>query len=85
MKSIPIEIACPKCKGEGTVPLPHVLKVTLEDVKRHPETTTYAIAKRLPVRVEPTAIHNRLNALIQLGLVKREKSLRGKFFRYSAS
>lgn len=64
-------IVCPKCLGEGEIPLPDMLEETLNAVRKRPGRTATDYAKGSGV--SPNAWNNRLNELFAADLVRRER------------
>lgn len=75
-------IKCCKCDGKGEIPLPAHLERTLSAVGSGLKTTEQ-IYRRDPDRkkISRNAINNRLNDLLELGLITRYRL--GKFITYS--
>lgn len=63
-------VRCGKCHGDGMVPLPPQLNRTLDMIVRRPHSNAAELARLL--KVKPTAMCNRVNKLIALGLVVNE-------------
>ena len=72
-------IVCPRCEGEGKVPLSDHLKEALLAVPTKGCTYVENVAAKLDIK--PSAASNRLVDLLIMGLLKRERE--GKYWRYS--
>lgn len=72
-------IKCPRCEGEGKVPLPEHLSEALKAVPSKGVTYVENVAAKLDIK--PSAASNRLVDLLLMGLLKRERE--GKYWRYS--
>lgn len=77
------KIKCPKCRGTGRADLTYELQNTLDVVRMLKTATSEKIAERLKWPGSPTAINNRLDNLLKLGLVTRVRT--GKWFAYSVA
>lgn len=75
-----ITMACPKCGGNGTVPMTSALLEMLSLVKRMPGKTAPEYINSVHSQLVTTSFNNRLEELRRLGLVRRERD--GKSFRY---
>jgi len=78
------QIACPKCKGEGHIPLSAELMEVLVFVRKNPDCAAPDARRAIdPEKLfHVTAFNNRLNLLHGLGLVQRYKH---KGWRYTAT
>jgi hypothetical protein len=81
------KIPCPKCKGNGRVDMGKELLQTLDLVKTFEKNGEDATAPEIhlllgdPYLSSTTAINNRLNDLVALGFLTRERH--GKTWVYS--
>lgn len=77
-----LDIQCPKCHGEGKIPMGDELHAALAAVKSKKRITApelYHIIKT--PWISPTAANNRLNDLVALGFLERHRE--GKTWVYT--
>lgn len=74
-------IECPTCAGTGRAPMPEALQETLDVLPKRGTFTAADIQTKIPSTVTINAVNNRLEALRELGMLKRERN--GKFWNYS--
>lgn len=75
-----LEIPCPKCEGEGFVPLGDEHKAVLKYMRLGTSYTPAEVHKGLCEKVSIGAINNRLEDLRGWGFLDRVRD--GKFHRY---
>lgn len=67
-----LRVACSKCGGGGTVPLPPYLLRLYRLIEENPGLQSSALRVRLPERLAAPAMSMRLSHLLALGLVEYE-------------
>lgn len=70
---------CPKCDGDGRIPLTEALRAMLLELRRTPGFVAADFVDRFP-GVGVTAINNRLEDLRNAGYARRERD--GHSWRY---
>lgn len=74
-------VCCPKCNGDGKIPMPDELWEVLNVLRWHGPKCAEQVALEVDWFGHQTAINNRLEALRDMGLVKREK--KGRMWMYA--
>ena len=64
---------CPRCQGQGLVPLTPTYRVILASLKKDGPATPPQLAQRLSYDGTPTAFNNQLEKMRAAGLVRRRK------------
>ena len=84
VKSKPVLVPCPTCKGENVIELEGVLKSTYDLLSRRWKfgATAKELLSTLGQEVKITAVNNRLSDLLKLGLAVRKRG--GHSWRYNA-
>lgn len=80
MKPTDLEITCSACCGRGVVKLPDHLVRTLAVLKKLRKATVPQIKRLMKDKIGFTAFNNRLETLLQYGMVARERN--GKAWVY---
>lgn len=76
------EIDCPKCSGEGKIPLKPELQQTLDALRKFGPTHAADLKEKMNLDITPNGVSNRLSDLFQLRLVRRRHH--GKFLIFTA-
>ena len=76
-------VECHHCKGTGKLPLSEELSEVFEHVRYFKTSTAQDLANALAWNGSVTAMNNRLEDLMNLGLLKRFKD--GRRWRYEAA
>lgn len=76
-------VVCHHCQGRGKIPMSEELWEALHHVRHFKSATAQDVANALAWNGHVTAMNNRLEDLMNLGLLKRRKD--GRQWRYEAA